>query len=172
MTGLFFYHKNHKIMRDELVIGLLVAAIFLIGIIIAYVFFLLTLQNVLKLVSPKNRQVPPTNVWLMFIPFFSLAYSFILFPKISDSIMEEFADRKMDTSGDFARNLGIAMSLLGVAYLLRYLGPLALLGTLASLAYLVVWIVYWVKMSQYKDQLKNSGNFAGISISNNPDLLD
>lgn len=142
------------------------------GVITAYVFYLLTLQRTLEQLSPKNRQVPPSNVWLMLIPAFNLVYPFILYSRISDSIMEEFADRKLDTSGDFARNLGIAMSLLGVGALLRYLGPLAILGSLASLAHLVIWIVYWVKMSQYKDQLKNSGNLAGISLSNNPDLLD
>ncbi|MCE3294927.1 MAG: hypothetical protein K0R65_641 [Crocinitomicaceae bacterium] len=159
-------------MRDELFAAGIIAVIFAIGAIIAYVFYLLTLQRLMELVSPKNRLVPPSNVWLMFIPFFNLVYAFVLYPKISDSVMEEFADRKLDTSGDFARNLGIAMALLGLGYLFRFLGPLALLGSLASLANLIIWIIFWVKMNQYKEQLKNSGNFAGISISNNPDLLD
>lgn len=143
------------------------------GILTAYILYLLTLYRTMQEVSLKNQQVPASNVWLLLIPVFNLIYPFILFPKISDSIMEEFADRKMDTSGDFSRNLGVAMSILKLAsVLLRYLGPLAVLGGLATLALLIIWIVYWVKMSQFKDQLKNSGNLARISLSNNPDLLD
>ncbi len=143
------------------------------GLITAYVFYLLTLQRTLQQVSPQNQQVPPSNVWLMFIPIFNLIYPFILYPKISDSLMEEFAERKMDTSGDFGRNLGLGIAILGVGeVVMRYLGPLAALASLAALAHLVIWIVYWVKMSQFRDQLKNSGNLVGISLNNNPDLLD
>ncbi|MGV3630385.1 MAG: hypothetical protein ACO1O6_04235 [Bacteroidota bacterium] len=159
-------------MRNEFAV-IITTLIFAAGAIVAYVFYLLTLQRTLQEVSPQNRQVPPSNVWLMCIPVFSMIYPFILYPKISDSIMEEFADRKLDTSGDFSRNIGIALAILTLgAPTLRFLGPLAFLGGLASLGFLVIWIVYWVKMNQFKEQLKNSGNLAGVSLSNNPDLLD
>jgi len=36
------------------------------------IFFLLTLQNTLKVISPENRKMQPSNVWLMFIPLFNI----------------------------------------------------------------------------------------------------
>ena len=43
----------------------------LIGLAIA-ILFLLNLQNVLKEVDSKNREVPDSNVWLMLIPLFNV----------------------------------------------------------------------------------------------------
>jgi hypothetical protein len=111
------------------------------------ILYLLTLQNVLKKVSPENRLVPAENVWLMLIPLFNLVYPFILYPKISDSIANEYEARGMNPDGDFGKGLGTAMPILGLC------SVIPLLGLLSAIGYFVVWIIFWVKMSEYKNNL-------------------
>lgn len=111
------------------------------------VMYLLTLQNVLKKVAPENRLVEPTNVWLMFIPLFNLIYPFILYPKISDSIKKEYEARGLALDGNFGRSIGLAIPILNLC------GIIPFLGIFASLAGLVLWIIWWVKMAGYKTKL-------------------
>lgn len=134
--------------------------------ITVYILFLYTLQRTLQEISEGNRLLKPGYVWFMLIPLFGLLYAFAVYPRVSDSLIEEFGERKMDTSGDFARNIGIAAAVLAPASFLPFL------GNLAALAHLVVWIIFWAKINQYKNQLIKSRNLAGVSLSNNPDLLD
>ena len=54
--------------------GIFIVAI-LIGLAIGItimVFYLKNLSDLLKQISPANRQVEPNNVWLMFIPLFNI----------------------------------------------------------------------------------------------------
>ena len=133
----------------ELLLGIgIVVLLFsaLIGIVVA-VLYLLTLQNLLKGVATENRVIEPGKVWLMLIPLFSLVYSFILYPKISESLKNEFLKRGVADNGDYGKSLGTAMAVLGLC------GFIPVLGGFASIAYFVIWIIYWVKMSEYKSKL-------------------
>ena len=122
------------------------------------VFYLLNLQNLLKEIDPKNREVEPGNVWLMFIPFFNWIYPFILYPKIADSVKAEYASRGLAPQGDFGRSLGITMPILGLC------GIIPFLGYLASLANLVLFIIFWVKMAGFKNQLRSSKSMDVIDM--------
>ena len=111
------------------------------------ILYLLTLQNLLKVVSQENRFVSPDNVWLMLIPLFNLIYPFILYPKISDSVAEEYKSRGWQPDGDFGKGLGTAMPILGLCSIIP------IIGILASIGNLVIWIIFWSKMSGYKNTL-------------------
>lgn len=133
----------------ELILGIGIVMILfsaLIGFFVA-VLYLLTLQNLLKKVSSESRVIEPGKVWLMLIPLFNLVYAFILYPKISESVKNEFLKRGLADSGDYGRSLGTAMAVLGLC------GFIPVLGGLAGFANLVIWIIYWVKMSEYKSKL-------------------
>ncbi len=137
------------------------------GVIVLNVFYLLTLQNTLKEVDPSRRQVPPSNVWLMFIPLFSMVYAFILYPKISDSVKAEYQYRQLSPDGDFGRTLGITMAALSIAGIVPYI------GTLIGLANFVILIIFWTKMSGYKNHLARSPKTGdGAFNISNSDLLD
>ena len=71
--------------EEEIFVAILMLLVFA-GAILVAVFYLLNLQNLLKQITPANRQVEPGNVWLMFIPLFNIIYPFILYPKITDSV--------------------------------------------------------------------------------------
>ena len=145
-------------------LGLFLFIIFAVAILIA-VLYLLTLQNVLKEIEPQNRLVEPSNVWLMFIPLFNLIYPFILYPKISESLRNEFDSRGLSKSGDYGRAIGITMPILGLC------GWIPILGGLAGLANLILFIIFWVKMSEFKNELQRMPKMSS-GVSNSNDLLD
>jgi hypothetical protein len=139
------------------------------GLIVLAVFYLKNLQDLLRECDPKNRQVPPGNVWLMFIPVFNYVYGFILYLKISETLKREFEYRNAPQSGDYLKVLGILMPSLNVAGLL----PIPLTKALLGLAGLIIFIIYWVKTAEMKNKLRSlpKGD-SSVRFSDNPDLLD
>lgn len=132
---------------------IIASAIFLTPVIL----YLLTLQNTLKKVKKKNRTIEPGQVWLNLIPLFNIVWQFIMINRIADSLKAEFSERNISIKEDRPG------AQIGVAYcILNLCGFIPMLGGLASIAGLVCWIVYWVKISNYKNQL---GEF-------NEDVLD
>lgn len=120
-------------------------------LIVPYVFFLLTLQNTLNAISTENRRMPPSNVWLMFIPLFNLVWQFIMVDHIANSIKAECerlsiaSNEKKPTYG-----IGLAWNICSVCFFIPF----------APLASLVLWIIYWVKVNEYKNLIiANKDNF-------------
>lgn len=152
--------------RDEILGIVLIALLIALAIGIMY---LLTLQNLLKEMSSTNRTVEPANVWIQLIPLVNIIYGFILYPKISESLKNEYEARGMNESGDYIRSLGLAIPILSVVGIIfNQVAPS--LGSLINLVSLVVLIIYWVKASEFKKKLQMSQRSEGIS--SNPDLLD
>jgi len=99
-------------------------------------------------VKKKNRIIEPGQVWLNLIPLFNIVWQFIMINRIADSLKAEFTERNISIKEDRPG------AQIGVAYcILNLCGVIPVLGGLASLAGLVCWIVYWVKISNYKNQL-------------------
>ena len=139
-----------------------------IGILIM-VLYLKNLQDLLKECDKSNLQMPPVNVWLMFIPLFSIVYGFIMYPKISESIKREFESRNSPQSGDYLKTLGLAMAITSAVGVV----PIDVLKGIAGLAGLVLLIIYWVKAAEMKNKLRSIPKGEGsVHISSNPDLLD
>lgn len=153
-------------MAGLVVIIVLFYLILLGGIITVAVFYLKNLQDTLKECHVKNQQVPPGNVWLMFIPLFNLIYPFILYPKISESLKREFEDRNSPQNGDYGRGIGITMPILGLC------GIIPILGIFAGIGNFVLFIIFWVKMAELKNKLRALPKSDGVRISANTDLLD
>jgi hypothetical protein len=141
------------------------------GVIVLFVFYLKNLQDLLRECNPKNQQVPPGNVWLMFIPLFNYVYGFILYPKISESIKREFEHRNAPQPGDYLKALGLTMPILTVVGLIPI--PIRIIDTIISLSSLVVLIMYWVQSAKMKNLLRSLPKGEGaFVISDKPDLLD
>ena len=141
------------------------ALIFVILALIGIFFLnLLTFYRALSQVQSSNQEIKPNNVWLMFIPLFSSIYAFILYPKLSDSIRNEYQARGLKGDGDFGKNMGIAMAVLGLC------GWIPVFGGLASLTNFVLFIIFWVKIGNYRTVLKSSPK-QNIG-SSREDLLD
>jgi hypothetical protein len=152
-------------MGEVVIIAMVIGFIAIALILLVYILFLVNLKKMLDQVNPDNRMVPPANVFLMLIPIFSLVYGFILFPKISASLKNEYDLRGMILPGDGLKGLGNALaglSLLGA--ILNYVRTPV--NGIVSLAVLVIFIIYWVKSAQIKNQLMTGGT------QTRSDLLD
>ena len=127
--------------------------IFLLPIfLVPGVLFLLTLQNTLKAISPENRMMPPSNVWLMFIPLFNIVWQFIMVDKIAQSITAECARLNIPTTeAKPTYNIGLAWNICNI------LSFIPIIGGLASL---VTFILYWVKVNDFKNLIiANKNNY-------------
>ena len=137
---------------------LAVMSVFLVIYYVPKIFFLIMQQNLLKAIKPESRMMEPGLVWLQLIPVFAWGWQFYVVSKISDSLRREFYSwgnedsilgytdpGSVMPSGEMpAYGIGIAYCVLICCTIVPYLGCLAMVGAL------VCWIVYWVKLAEYK----------------------
>jgi hypothetical protein len=118
----------------------------LIGIIV-HIFFLLTLSRCLAQCSPRNRTMEPGMVWLNLIPLFNLVWMFITIIKIAESLRNEYEDRGLRSDDpDFAQMTGILYMVFSF---------------FCGLVALIFFIMYWVKIANFKNQLMSNRGRGG-----------
>ena len=141
-----------------LVGGLFVLVIILIvALLIPAILYLISLQNTLNAVSPANRKTQPGNVWLMLIPVFNIVWNFLLVGYIADSLKAEFASRNQPVAEVRpGYTIGLWMCILNCCSFIPVVNIFTGIGSL------VCWIIYWVKIVEYKNML--------LTGSNNPSL--
>ena len=141
-------------MNNSEVIGAVVGVIMLIiflGLFIAYIFFLLSLQKNLSSVSEANRMMNPPMVWLNLIPLFVLGWMIYTTIKISESLEKELTARNISFDTKPAYALGLTFSIMNASGLIWSWIPF--LGLLVAIGLIVVWIIYWVQISKFTKQL-------------------
>src|SRR3954454_17235547 len=125
---------------QELLLLLIVLGIYLIPII----FFLITLQNTLKIIEPQNRKMQPGNVWLLLIPLFGFVWSFIMVNAIADSCkaqLEQY-DVHYEQKPTYSVGMGWAVCMV-----------LSVIVKLFSIVSIVMFITYWLKVNDVRKQL-------------------
>ena len=129
--------------------------VFLGLFLVPAIFFLLTLQNTLKAISPESRKMPPSNVWLMCIPLFNIVFQFIMVDKIAQSISAECIRLNIPVKENKPTySLGLGWN---ICYLLILIPGIK---GLAAIAVLVIWILYWIKVNKFKNLiLANQNNY-------------
>lgn len=119
--------------------------------IVPVIFYILSLQNTFKEISISNRKMEPGNVWLMLIPLFGLVWQFFIVDRLADSLKAEFATRNIVVDED---RPGYSI---GLTYCILFCcGIIPVLGALASLGGIVCWIIYWVKINDYRTKLQEN----------------
>jgi hypothetical protein len=154
-------------------IGILFLYLILIaGVMLLVVYYYKTFIDAMTYVRPQNRVTGTGNILFMWIPLFSLVYGFIIYPKICESIKNEYRSLGLAPDGDFGKSLAITMCALSFGAFIPFI------NFLTPIAILVVWIIFWVKINGYKEILmeKNRNGFSdesvGVAMSSNTDLLD
>ncbi|MFT3701216.1 MAG: hypothetical protein QM802_02545 [Agriterribacter sp.] len=116
--------------------------------IIPIIFYLITLQSTLSTISIENRKMPSGNVWLLLIPLFGTVWHFIVVNKLASSIKAEGDSLSIKLEEQKpGYNIGLAMCILNCLFIIPGV------NVLTSIAGLVCWIIYWVKISSYKNIL-------------------
>jgi hypothetical protein len=138
-------YDSHAAARLQ-ALGLFVIVFLLIGLGIA-VLYILTLRKALTQCAPHNRTTSPDSPWLLLIPLFNLVWGFILYPHISESLEREFRQRNLPIEPQPARTLGLTLAILHAC------GIVPFVNIVAGIAGLVCFILYWIKISGYANQL-------------------
>ena len=148
----------------------MIQIILLLAFIVPAILFVLTQQKTLQTIQLLNRLMDPGMVWLQCIPLFGLIWQFVVVRRISDSIVKEFASWDDNSvlglsSVEIADELGKRPTYgIGIAYCIfittglpvRFFidSPFMLAGMMIwNLAGIVCWIIYWVKLAQYRRRL-------------------
>jgi hypothetical protein len=118
--------------------------VFSVFFLIPAIFYMLTLQNTLNKCAPASRAMDPGMVWLLLIPVFNLIWNFFVVMNIAKSLASEYARRGIPSPEPMpGQSIGLAMSICACCCIIP------VLGFLAGLANLVLWVLYWVKIAEY-----------------------
>lgn len=124
----------------RIVAGFLFLFVFL-GIGLGYI---LTLTSALNKCSVASRTLQPGTVWLLLIPFFNLIWNFFVVIGMANTLGNEFRARGVvQIDPEPGKSLGLAMCICGACSIIP------LLGLLIAPVYLVLWIIYWVKIAGF-----------------------
>jgi len=119
------------------------------------IFYFISLQKALEAVSPENRMMPPGQVWLSLIPLFNFVWMFFVVNKIAESFGLECSRLNIRTN-ELKPTQGIG----NAKNILRLCSLIPVVGILASIAFIICWIMHWVKVNEYKNLiLANRDNF-------------
>ena len=157
-------------------------------VILISVFYFLNLQKTVKAAAPEHRKLGPGKVWIMMIPIIGTIYSFIAIPAIADTIAAEYKakgqllERARPTfavgmSMTVCRALSWIFSFMTIGDTIRIYsasfsgnieemtmyaeqqsGVVSSLSSVVGLAWLILFIVYWVQTAGYKNKMRTLPN--------------
>jgi hypothetical protein len=133
------------------ILALLVA----VGMLIVFIFHLITLSRTLELCHPYTRKMNPGEVWMVLIPVFGVVWHFFVVGRLADSLAIEFRNRNLPVEEERpGYNAGLTALIL-----LLCGGIIPVLGLIAALIFL---IRYWNQISEYKKRLEqHNAQFTG-----------
>ena len=129
-----------------------ITLVILIGIT---VFFLLTLQNTLKAVSPIYRRMQPAAVWRTLIPFYNFYFIFIMVEAIADSIEAHLQQVGLEVKKP-TYQLGRAWAILSLVNFLLNALKIEVLSSITSIVLLGCFIAYWASVASYKKKVEQT----------------
>lgn len=142
----------NNIDRETLIAAGALAALFLF----IKVLYANTFRTTLKLIAPENRFMKPGEAFLVLIPIFNIYWNFELARRMSDSLTNEFYDRKIAEEEFPGRSTGITVAILYIITMLP-LPVNILMGV--NLVYFFYFFAYWVKMNKFRELLKDHNIF-------------
>jgi hypothetical protein len=140
--------QHLEALLDTITIIQIVAGLMAIGVLVLYIFYIISLSRALSKCSVASRTMQPGMVWLLLVPLFNLVWQFIVVIGLSDSLGKEFRARGiLNAEPEPGKTIGIAMCVCAACGIIPFINLLALP------AHLVLWIIYWVKITEFSRKL-------------------
>src|SRR5882672_5369822 len=112
------------------------------------ILYILTLQKALNKCAPGSRTLDPTMIWLLIVPFVNIIFNFFVVLGMAKTFGNEFRRRGKPVADPTpGQTIGLAMCICIVC------SVIPILGILAGVAGLILWIMYWIKISEYSGGL-------------------
>ena len=129
------------IIAIAIVIGLLIGTA--IGAVLCYF-----ISSWLKEVPVEDRAMTPGKVWLLLIPLFNFYWMFRVYMLDIPKSFKNYFDRQGDQLvGDCGKNMGLWLCICTLGAFIP------LLGSLVSIAGLVLYVLWLVKIHQLKNKI-------------------
>lgn len=119
-------------------------------------FYCHTLKKTLDLISEENRCMQPKMAWLAIIPLFSIYWNFIIATRMSDSLTNEFYDRKIPEEENPGRATGLTYATLIAFANFPFFQGFAVAVALVSI---IFFIKYWIKIDNFRVLLKEHNRY-------------
>lgn len=120
----------------------------ILGVLAVAVFFMLNLQKTIASCSRENQAMDPAMVWLLLIPLFNFYWLFHVVMKIRDSLTKEYQARSLDLAEvNESYNIGLWYAIVSC------ISIVPILGWIASIAGIVLFIMYWIKTAEIRKKL-------------------
>jgi hypothetical protein len=139
--------------REELTPAQLAAVFVFYGVILAFsvailVLICLGLSGFLKALPPEFRLMEPGLVWLILIPCFNIIWIFFVYQRIARSYQNFFRAHGRFDVGDCGEAIGLWYCLCVV------LSVIPCVGIIASIAALILLVIYFVTLFGLKGQVR------------------
>lgn len=123
---------------------LLLAFIGTFFVFVPKIFYILTLQNTMNKCHPTVRTMDPGMCWLYLVPIVAIIWHFFMVSAVANTVGAEFSRRGIPSPEPRpGYSLGQACCVCGCVALIP------LINLMAIPAQLVLWIMYWVKVSEF-----------------------
>lgn len=139
----------------EELIGIGLTGVFFLFFLIAmapWLLFLWTCHKAFDAVREEYREMEPTHVWLNAIPVLNWVWIFLTVSRLSIGLRREASSLNIPI-GDAARTIGILFPILFiVGTVTSFVG----IGFLFWLAAMILWVIYWIQLSNILSQLQDA----------------
>lgn len=131
--------------------------LFAIAIVQLILWLLLgnTIRTTLLLVKEENRLMSPGQAFLVALPLFNIYWNFMVVTRLRDSLNNEFFDRKVAVEENPTQKEG---NIFAWSYLVRNFPLPGFILYIALFANIIGFVMYWVKIVEYKKLLKATGH--------------
>lgn len=120
-----------------------------IPLLIAVIFYFITLQKTMNKLSPANKPFEGALIWLALIPVIGGIWHLVYICMLSSAIQKDYQAAGQQNDGALPLAIGTAVCTIA--------SFIPLIGVLAGIACLVLWIMYWLRMNAYNKALPVGG---------------
>jgi|GEM_PF-2514765 len=116
---------------------------------IPLILFIRSIQNTLNLISPHNRKIKPSLIWLTLIPLpvLSNIWLFVLVTLVANSLALEYTERNIPYKSKPTFIIGITMSVISC---LAYFSPFK---KYTGILWFIFFFAYWAQIVRSKRDL-------------------
>ncbi|TCK82746.1 hypothetical protein [Albibacterium bauzanense] len=127
-------------------------------------FYCHTLKRTLDLIAEGNRFLKPKLAWLAMIPIFNIYWNFVIASRMSDSLTNEFYDRKIPEEEYPGKVTGTTYAILIALANFPVSQGLSVFTGLFSLYF---FIRYWIKIDNFRVLLKEHNRYLMLQKESN-----
>ena len=140
------------VLREVEQLGLVGSLLVLAVFFILVAFYCRDLQNILRLIESQNRAAAPKSVWLMFLIPYNFIEDFFIVVNVSKSIrLQSKTTLELQAIPSYGLYSGLGWC---IAQIVAFAPNI--LGQVASLIAIVLWVVHWRLMLKIKTVLETN----------------